>query len=35
MKDAQPLTENNYKISLFRGMIEEKLAAIKVIQSAF
>jgi len=28
MKNAQPLKENGYKILLFRGMIEEELAAI-------
>ncbi len=28
MKNARPLKENGYKISLFRGMIEEELAAI-------
>jgi xanthine dehydrogenase YagS FAD-binding subunit len=28
MKDAQPLKENGYKVPLFRGMIEEELAAI-------
>jgi hypothetical protein len=28
MKHAQPLRENDYKISLFRGMIEEELEAI-------
>ena len=28
MKNAQPLKENEYKVPLFRGMIEEELAAI-------
>ena len=28
MKNAQPLKENEYKVALFRGMIEEELAAI-------
>lgn len=28
VKNAQPLKQNGYKISLFRGMIEEELAAI-------
>jgi xanthine dehydrogenase YagS FAD-binding subunit len=28
VKNAQPLKQNSYKISLFRGMIEEELAAI-------
>jgi hypothetical protein len=28
MKNAQPLAENDYKIALFRGMIEEELDAI-------
>jgi xanthine dehydrogenase YagS FAD-binding subunit len=28
MKDAQPFKENEYKVPLFRGMIEEELAAI-------
>jgi xanthine dehydrogenase YagS FAD-binding subunit len=29
MKNAQPLKENEYKVPLFRGMIEEELAAIR------
>jgi xanthine dehydrogenase YagS FAD-binding subunit len=28
MKNAQPLAENDYKVALFRGMIEEELEAI-------
>jgi hypothetical protein len=27
MKNAQPLSQNDYKIPLFRGMIEEELTA--------
>ena len=29
MKNAQPLAKNDYKIPLFRGMIEEELAALR------
>jgi xanthine dehydrogenase YagS FAD-binding subunit len=29
VKNAQPLAKNDYKIPLFRGMIEEELAAIQ------
>jgi xanthine dehydrogenase YagS FAD-binding subunit len=28
VKNGQPLKQNSYKISLFRGMIEEELTAI-------
>jgi xanthine dehydrogenase YagS FAD-binding subunit len=29
VRDAQPLEQNDYKIPLFRGMIEEELTAIR------
>lgn len=28
VKDAEPMTQNEYKISLFRGLIEQQLTAI-------